>query len=91
MCVFTGHIHHGVYVFWLVETVPKSYQAQREENFADRVETMVHANPISPKVCATALDAPILLVLGSYYFEFFFSFCSHFSFLLHVIIYNYIV
>lgn len=52
VCVFTGHIHHRVHVFWLVETVPKAYQAQREENITDCVETMVHANPISPKVCA---------------------------------------
>lgn len=50
--VFSGHIYHRVHVFGLVETVPKTYQTQREENFSDRVETMVHANPICPKVCA---------------------------------------
>ena len=41
-----GHIHNGIYVVWLFETIFEEDQAKREETATASVEEMVHPNII---------------------------------------------
>lgn len=48
--VFAGDLHYWIHVFWVIETVPETHQAQREKAAAASVEAMVHPNTLSFKV-----------------------------------------
>jgi hypothetical protein len=45
-----GDLHHGIYVVWVSETVPKAHQEKCQEVTTPGLEEMVHADPVSLEV-----------------------------------------